>query len=266
MTESDGLDETFGSSMQSIATQAAALGRVVSQIREDSLRRAEREDRDRMNAIEDRMNAERQRAVVSLTHADRDAWWNTATSTQVAGVIATSQAWKDRDPELARLADRVDDRAQQRWGTMPSKNVAALSAEQRREDAAQVRALIATDSLSADDPLRSLVDDYDQRQEVSKEDEPDQETSRDGKAVSPQQSTQRETVDPAQDRADENQRFEEILRNSGVDQEAIDARMFPERANAKPANAAVSAATAAQARKGGKTPGLDLQRDTERGR
>lgn len=159
MTESDNVEQAVDGAFRSAVTQAAALGRMVSQMREHAIQRAARQEEAMSAQLQRRYDAERQYARVMLSQADHDGWWNTATTPQVASVVATAQAWKDRDPEIARLASRIDDRAQARWGINPSARIAALSPAQQHQEAQQLSTMLALDELDPNDPLHTFIAD-----------------------------------------------------------------------------------------------------------
>lgn len=157
MSESDNIEQAVDGALRSAVTQAAALGRMVAQLREQQQQRAARQEEAASRELQRRYDAERQYARVMLSQADHDGWWNTASTQRVASVVATAHVWKDRDPDIAKLASRLDDRVQARWGITPSARIDALSPEQRRHEAEQLIAVLAIDELDTDDPLRQHV-------------------------------------------------------------------------------------------------------------
>src|SRR5699024_7940404 len=142
-SESENIEQAVDGAFRSAVTQAAALGRMVAQMREQKLQRAARQEQALMAQLQRRYDAERHYARVQLAQADHDGWWNTASTQRVASVVATAHAWKERDPEIARLASRVDDRVQARWGIRPSARIDTLSPAQRRHEAEQLIAVLA---------------------------------------------------------------------------------------------------------------------------
>lgn len=273
-SESDNVEQAVDGAFRSAVTQAAALGRMVAQLREQAIQRAARQEEATSREMQRRYDAERQYARVMLSQADHDGWWNTATTPQVASVVATAQAWKDRDPEIARLASRVDDRAQARWGINPSARIAALSPAQRHQEAQQLSTMLAVDELDPNDPLHTLVADMDRLEhdtvdvvdqqdqtghQPTEADRQDQQPGQEHAQVAPQDQ-------PQSARDQQLDEFEALLRSNGIDERTIAARMLPERANAKPAHEAATTPPRPSTEKARTSPGMGKQRDMERGR
>lgn len=156
-SDSNNIEQEVDGAFRSAITQAAALGRMVAQLREQSLQRAARREDALAAEMQRRYESERQYARVILSQADHDGWWNTASTERVASVVATAQAWKDRDPEIARLSSRLDDRARARWGITPTGRIDALTPAQRRQEAQHLVATLSLDQLDKDDPLHTIA-------------------------------------------------------------------------------------------------------------
>src|SRR5699024_4397695 len=82
LTDSDGasIEESVDGAFRTAVTQAAALGRMVAQMREQALHKAANQDRAIADDMRRRYDAEKQRALVTLHQADHDGWWNTAST------------------------------------------------------------------------------------------------------------------------------------------------------------------------------------------
>lgn len=240
---SDNIEQAVDGAFRSAVTQAAALGRMVAQMREHATQRATRQEETKTAEIQRRHATERQYAHVMLAQADHDGWWNTASTEQVASVVATAQAWKDRDPEIAKVAGRVDDRAQARWGINPSARIDALSPAQRHHEAQQLSTILALDDLDTNDPLHSLVTEY-RQSEASAQHGAEQEAgevSKDQEAEHAQPDSGSKTTSATQTAREHTLgEFEQLLRSTGMDEKTITAHMLPERANTKPATEAVN--------------------------
>lgn len=279
MTESDGpsIEQDVDGAFRTAVTQAAALGRMVAQMYEQSASRAAHQDRVAAHDMQQRYDAEKQRALVMLHQADHDGWWNTASTHRVASVVATGQAWKDRDPEIARLNSRVESRIQARWGITPSARIAELSPEQRRTEAQQLAMTLDADSLDNDDPWHDLLaKGIAEEPEQSSQEEPEKPAAHDAERSTDssqqqrevsQQANTKEEAETTTSRAQHLDQFEAMMRDNGLDDRTIEARMFAERANAKPARDAVTYRPNTSKKPGRRSaPGLGAQRDVERGR
>lgn len=273
-SESDNVEQAVDGAFRSAVTQAAALGRMVAQLREQQQQRATRQEEAMTAELQRRYDAERQYASVMLSQADHDGWWNTASTQRVASVVATAQAWKDRDPEIAKLASRVDSRIQARWGIKPSARIDALSPEQRRHEAEQLIAALAVDELDTGDPLRQHVAEIQESasQEAQQQDqqEPVETVEEHQPLVSaedaPHSTVQEREETTSSSREQTLDEFEQLLRSNGMDEQAIEAHMLPERANKQPASEAMNVKSPTKARPGHGGLSQDRQRDTERGR
>lgn len=271
-SESGNFEQDVDNAFRSAVTQAAALGRMVAQMREQQIQRAARREETLNSELQRRYDAERQYARVILSQADHDGWWNTASTERVASVVAASQAWKDRDPDIAKLASRIDSRVQARWGITPSARIAALSPEQRRREAQQLVAVLSLDTLDTDDPLHTLVAEVNQSEQHQPESQSVQHHMAPPKAHGPEQASESGQPEPVtegetQSRATRLDDFEQLMRSNGLDEDTIAAQMLPEQANAQPARAAVNVKSPSKARPdhGGEVS-PSRQRDAERGR
>ncbi len=242
MTESESanIEQAIDGAFRTAITQAAALGRMVAQMREQAHHRAVEQDRQLSEQLRQRYEAERTCALVTLSAADHDGWWNTASTQRVASVVATAYTWRDKDPEIARLATRVDQRAQARWDISPSPRIQPLSQQQRHAEAVALTNMLDLDSLDADDPLHTIIEDAQQPrdEQPQMQDEPSQHQQQPCEAVRTQDRSQSSAKSQ---RETELQQFEQMLRDNGLSDQAIEARMFPERANARSAYEAATA-------------------------
>jgi len=279
MTEADGpsIEQDVDGAFRTAVTQAAAFGRMVAQMCEQSASRAAHQDRVAAHDMQQRYDAEKQRALVALHQADHDGWWNTASTHRVASVVATGQAWKDRDSEISRLNSRVESRVQARWGITPSARIAELSPQQRRTEAQHLAMALDADSLDTDDPWHDLLEKgIAEEPEQPQQSQEAEKTSHDAQRATeaPQQqrdvSQQKNTsehAEPVTTRAEQLDEFEAMMRDNGLDERTIEARMFAERANAKPAQDAVTFRPNTSKKPARRSsPGLGAQRDVERGR
>jgi hypothetical protein len=115
MSENDGVEDVLHQQMQVAMTAAGRVAEALVRVREQQQKRAASESEARGRDLGARFDAQRDTARTTYGVVDDPAWWQNAPATEVAGVYQTAAAWKDNDPEAARVEQRIADEVRVRY-------------------------------------------------------------------------------------------------------------------------------------------------------
>lgn len=116
----DGMNEAVEDRMRgglviglTIATRAAEQ---MAQIVAARAREAAAADASLARELSSRLAAERGAAKASVMGVNSEAWWKRAKPEEIATAWQTTQTWRDQDPHLAAVGNRIRDEVHERYG------------------------------------------------------------------------------------------------------------------------------------------------------
>ena len=107
MSESDGVDEALEGGMRVAITAAARVGETLARVRQQHQEQAAREGEQRSRELVERLRAEMAAARTAYPRVEDPQWWASGNVDEIASVYRTATAWRDVDPEAARVEQRI---------------------------------------------------------------------------------------------------------------------------------------------------------------
>lgn len=283
---SDGLDETIEQSLRVAMTTAARVGEVLARVRHQLQERAASESTERARALGSRLDSERQAARATYGRVDDPAWWQTATPDQVAESYTLARAWREADPSAEHAARSIETTIQQRHGldlaslNADERGPALMHAEQQLAKGTNFDQSRAVRDLVAAEAADQAAAEHARREDnavtvaaVGSENTQehghlsDRDNARAGATAAEADVDAGKGPAAEWDSHERRAQTEEQLRSNGHPENAVEARMLADYAQARPAEDIVrdNKPPRAQARKGrGQSPGQGQNRQKQR--
>lgn len=225
----DGLEESFEGHLQLAVTLAGRAGQAAGQVIAHRARVAEAARDAEGRRLTDRLEVERAAARSSVVGVEGERWWARATPEKIAQVWQTTQAWRDLDPDLARVGDEVVEQVQARYGidlrdARPDLDVLRQALAEQSAD--QERAASQRRAAGRDDVEAVVL--------LAEAEAAESEGDPDG-AVAAEQGSE-----AAYDSVERREALAARL-EGGVEPDAVQARVLADTAQAKPPSAALEA-------------------------
>ena len=251
--ESDGVEETMQGSVRMAVTVGARSAAEIALIQKQRARQAQADGELAAREYAQRREALWQDSRAELAPVLEDRWWQESTPEQIGQAYATAQAWEGR-PEVEPYLVRIREQVKERYG-VDIDEVRGRALESRLGEPAgsedRERAEAEKDRAEA----ARLMEDSDRHdaRASSGEEDPSSEIDHD-------QSRQAGgDADLMYDSAERREAFAAGLREMGIDEPVVEARVSADTHQATPA------ATAVTARGGSKAPRAQRGQTRQRG-
>ena len=135
---SDGIAEELERQLQITLSTAAVIARRGLARRHRTLEQAQRDSEQAASAAREQIKAERRLAAAQLQPVFDEAWWETATPTEIAGMWEQANSWREPDGRehppstFDNAADRIDCELRERAG-LDATQLQALAGVQELE-------------------------------------------------------------------------------------------------------------------------------------
>lgn len=266
MMESDGVEEVLDGMLRAAVTAGGRLGEQVARAREQMLRAAEASSQQEARELHGRFEAEKAGAVHQLSQIHQGGWWDRADPQMIGSTYAVAQAWREVEPEAQRATERIETELRDRYqidaantGADPQRvyeQLQRFEAERMAELAAAEQRKEAEERSEAERLLAEAdrMDSGAQTAERAAEFEPDA-AERDRAAAEASQLNERsqevrEDAGLSYDSAERREATAAELKQHGISDKAIEARMLADVSQAKPATSITAPRSAPKARKG----------------
>ncbi len=114
--DTDGVGETFDSSLRIALTVASQFGERFARLREEWNRQREAAATQGARELQSRLDAERAAVRGQLSIVDQPAWWDRADVQDIADAREAAAAWSDHDDVAARANETIRREVQVRYG------------------------------------------------------------------------------------------------------------------------------------------------------
>lgn len=115
MSDNDGVDELIEGGMRLAVTSAARVGETLARLRQQLQERSAAESEQSAREMATRIQAEMSAARTSYRGVDDPRWWDNARPEEVASMYRTAAAWRDVDPEAARVEQHMAQEVRTRY-------------------------------------------------------------------------------------------------------------------------------------------------------
>lgn len=117
MTENDGIEDVLHQQLQVAMTAAGRVAEALARVREQQMKRTAAESEARGRDLAARFEGHRDAARTFYRAVDNPQFWTHEPSpTEIGQVYQVAAAWKDYDPEAARVEQKIVDEVQERYG------------------------------------------------------------------------------------------------------------------------------------------------------
>lgn len=120
MTDSDGINETWEGVERVVLVTAARMGETIMRIRRELLEQARARDAREAAQLQAIYDSRRALARAELRGVEQDSWWDRATPDDVARAWTVARTWREDDPEIRAVDDRITREVQDRYGFDPA--------------------------------------------------------------------------------------------------------------------------------------------------
>ncbi|MGI8412390.1 MAG: hypothetical protein ACR2LV_05560 [Solirubrobacteraceae bacterium] len=156
--EPDGIAEVFDDTIRLAVTAGGRVAEARVRERQQRLRDAQVQSEQAARQLQARLESERSAARAELAPVHRDEWWEQASPEQIGHAWETAAAWRDLDPDAARAGERMRDELSDRYavdvenlGSRAHPGLASgARARSRQGDAAGLMAAAHRDERTAD--------------------------------------------------------------------------------------------------------------------
>lgn len=248
--DGDGIDDAIEGQVRLLMMAAGQAGEAIARLREEQLRRAERQSQQEARELQSRFEAERAAARIQLADVHRDDYWQQATPEQIAQRYQIARAWEREDPVAEQASRRIESEVHTRYGVdaadlgrdpEAARQAMRLEMDRAERDRAQaererVEAQVLLNQANRDDQRAD-------QGRAAAEHEPDP----DDRAVAAEQAEQhqaaaeqnRDVAAAKYDSAERRDATAAELRAKGISESDVDVKMSVDASHGKPATAAV---------------------------
>lgn len=277
--ETDGVDEAIEGQIRMFITTAEMVGREMARHRTEQMRQARIQSERDAERLQQRLDAEREAALVQLARIGDRGWYEQVTPQELAYTYQLAEAWAGQDRNADAYRIRMKTELKVRYGIDPEslrsedavQAAMQKAAERERGEAAAERTEAKEDERQARDLMNQADHDgqhaSDERAAAEQETDPQERLGHieEARKAEIRGDENRQDGQVAYDSAERRQQFAANLEARGIAHEIAVARCRADAAQAKPATQAVGKQTRVKRARKAKPRTPQLQR-TDRGR
>mgnify|MGYP000094487707 FL=1 len=277
--ETDGVDEAVEGQLRMFITTAEMIGREMVRHRAEQMRQARVQSERDAERLQQRLDAEREAALVQLARTGERGWYEQVTPQELAYTYQLAEAWAGQDRNADAYRIRMKTELKVRYGIDPEslrsedaiQAAMQKTAERERRDAAAERIEAKEDERQARDLMNQADHDgqhaSDERAAAEQETDPQERLDHieEARKAETREDENRQDGQVTYDSAERRQQFAANLEARGISHETAAARCRADAAQAKPATQAVGKQPRVKRVRKAKPRTPQLQR-TDRGR
>lgn len=277
--ETDGVDEAVEGQLRMFITTAEMIGREMARHRAEQMRQARVQSERDAERLQQRLDAEREAALVQLARIGERGWYEQVTPQELAYTYQLAEAWAGQDRNADAYRIRMKTELKVRYGIDPEslrsedaiQAAMQKAAERERGEAAAERIKAKEEERQARDLANQADHDgqhaSDERAAAEQETDPQERLGHieEARKAETREDENRQDGQVTYDSAERRQQFAANLEARGISHETAAARCRADAAQAKPATQAVGKQPRVKRARKAKPRTPQLQR-TDRGR